>query len=226
MKTKLKKTLGLVAIVIGAAGTIAATGNWNTKVVETERGHLVGNPEAKTTLTEFVSYTCPHCAHFAIEGEAPLQMAYVGPGKMKMEIRPYIRNVVDLVASRLVQCGPEKKFLQNHTMFMIRQSSWLPIAQKATPAQLQRWARGDAAGFREAASALGFYDMMKTRGYDNVAVDTCLADKAAMDKLVANTLDDAKTFGVKSTPSFAVDGKLLPGVHGWPALQKALSTNF
>jgi hypothetical protein len=151
----LNKLLRAGALAIVALLSIGANGNWNTHVVETDRAHVIGNPDAKVTLTEFVSYTCPHCAEFAVEGEAPLQLVYIGPGKLKVEVRSVIRNVVDLGATMLVECGPKEKFLQNHTMFMRRQGTWLAKVQQSTPAQRAVWMRGDAAGLRSMASALG-----------------------------------------------------------------------
>ncbi|WFL76550.1 thioredoxin domain-containing protein [Altererythrobacter arenosus] len=222
----MKKLLRTGGLAVAALLSIGASGNWNTTVVDTDRGYLFGNPEAEVTLIEFASYTCPHCAHFTNEGEPALQLAYIGPGKLKFEIRPFVRNVVDLVASRLVECGGEEKSLQTHTMFMTRQPYWLARAQNATPAQVQIWTKGDAYGFRAVASSLGFYDMMESRGVNRVAVDKCLADKPAIDALIANTKADAVEYGVKGTPSFALNGKLLDGVHGWEPLEKVLKSQF
>ncbi|NNC58498.1 MAG: thioredoxin domain-containing protein, partial [Erythrobacter sp.] len=67
-------------ILIGAA--IALSGqsqNWLTQVERTEASHVVGNPETKTQLTEWVSYTCPACANFSRNGEEVVKLAYVGP---------------------------------------------------------------------------------------------------------------------------------------------------
>ncbi|MES2700416.1 MAG: thioredoxin domain-containing protein, partial [Pseudomonadota bacterium] len=35
--------------------------NWGTTFTETTGGHLLGNPQASTKLTVFISYSCPHC---------------------------------------------------------------------------------------------------------------------------------------------------------------------
>lgn len=222
----MKNVFRATGLAVAAFLTIGASGNWNTTVVDTGRAHVIGNPEAEVTLTEFVSYTCPHCAHFTQEGEAPLQLAYVGPGNLKLEIRPVIRNVVDLVVSRLVECTGEDKFLPTHTMFMTRQDTWLGEARKATQAQVQTWSRGDAAGFRAMASSLGFYQLMETRGLDRIAVDRCLADREAVKALIDGSVADAQEFGVQGTPSFALNGELLEGVHGWKPLEEALKTRF
>lgn len=222
--------LAKLAIVAAALALTTANtpphGNWNTTVAATPRAHVVGNPQAKTTLAEFVSYTCPHCGMFAIQGDPALKLAYIGPGHIKLEVRPVIRNVVDLVITTLAQCGPQEKFLQNHAMFMTRQSSWLTKAERATPAQTQLWSQGNAAGFRAMASALDFYGMMAQRGYERTQIDACLADSKKMQQIVANTRADAKEFGVRATPSFTINGKLLEDVHSWQQLEPALKKHF
>ena len=131
-----------------------------------------------------------------------------------------------LVVTTLAQCGPTEKFLQNHRMFMHQQDSWLGKAKSATAAQMQLWQRGDAAGHRAMASALGLYAMMETRGYTAPQVDKCLADSAAKQKLRDNSEADAVEFNVNSTPSFALNFNLLLGVHTWESLEPALEERF
>ena len=221
--------LGMAATLFTAGtGALADTGpdagNWNTSVEVTPRAHAIGNPQAETTLQEFVSYTCPHCATFTIQGEAPLQLAYIGSGGLKLEMHSVIRNVVDLTATMMVQCGAPGKYLQNHTMFMLKQPEWLQKARNSTAAQQALWTGPNPRQARQSmAQYLGFYDMMATRGYERPELDRCLADQARADALVANTTADYADYGIRGTPSFVLDGKLLENVHNWPALELALT---
>lgn len=222
-----KKFLRTAAVSAVAIMTIGAGGNWNASVVKTDRAYQIGNQDAEVTLTEFVSYTCPHCATFTKEGEPALQIAYIGPGKLKFEIRSVIRNVVDLTATLAVQCGEPDKYLRNHTIFMTKQDTWLDVARNANRAQQQRWMVTDkAAARRSIASDLGFYPMMETRGYNRTDVDRCLSDEAEAKRLVANTTADFADFGIAGTPSFAINGEFAEGVHNWSALEPVLNSNF
>lgn len=214
------------AALVLASGATAQQGDWGNNVTDTGRTHVVGNPKAETTLAEFVSYTCPHCGMFAIQGDPALKLAYISPGHIKLEVHSVIRNVVDLGVTMLAQCGPQDKFLQNHAMFMARQSEWLGKAQIATPAQRALWSQGNAAGFRAMASALNLYAMMEQRGYNRVEVDKCLADTTKMKQIINNTKADSTEYGIQGTPSFAINGKLLDGVHSWQQLEPALNTHF
>ena len=221
------RTLKIATVMAAATFGIASSSPWHATISQSDRATTVGNPEAEVRLTSFVSYTCPHCATFTIQGEPALQLAYIGSGKLKMEVRPVIRNPIDLVATMLVQCGDTDKFVRNHTMFMTTQRSWLPIAQRATQVQIARWTLADKSAARRAiANDFGFYGLMESRGYSRPTIDRCLADQAVADRLEANSQADFEQFGVRSTPSFAIDGERLDGVHGWPELETALKTRF
>lgn len=212
---------GALASVAGMAGATAK--NWATHVVRADGAHVIGNPKATRVLTEFVSYTCPHCGDFARTGDEALKLAHVGPGKLRLEIRHIVRDPVDLTAAMLTWCGDPAKFPRNHAAFMHAQPRWLSLARSTTAAQRQRWSGGDLpTRLRAVASDLDFYQLMEGRGYTRVAVEKCLADTARANALAANSDRDAKRFNVAGTPSFALDGELLPDVHDWPTLEKRL----
>ena len=201
----------------------AQTANWNTEVELRDDALVVGNPQAAHTLTEFVSYTCDHCANFTRTGEGTLQLAFVGPGHMQRVVRSIVRNPIDLTVTMLAQCGPSSRYLRNHTEFMTSQDEWLPVAREASAAQRARWSSGTAAARRQAiATDLGFYRMMERRGYRRGDIDRCLADDGKAAALIAASQADMESFAVRGTPSFAVDGTLLPQTHNWADLEPQL----
>ncbi len=201
-------------------------GNWQTTITRTERGHLIGNPKADAQLIEFVSYTCGHCAQFAAQGEPALELALVMPGKVGLEVRPVIRNAIDLTVSLLAQCGDPAGFKDRHRTFMLAQEEWLGKARNAPQTQQAIWARGDKASRMNAASALGLSAMLVKSGLSASALNACVMDDAAAKKLTENARADYADFGVPGTPSFALNGKLLDKVHSWDALYPLLSARF
>ena len=102
---------GLVRAALLAAAAVLLSGqtrvraDWDTVVAETDLGHRVGNPDAKVKLVEFFSYTCPHCAEFAQQGEGAIKLGYVIPGTINVEYRHLIRDPVDLTVGMLVNCS-------------------------------------------------------------------------------------------------------------------------
>lgn len=201
-------------------------GDWQTTIKRTERGHLIGNPEAKTQLVEFISYTCPHCADFAVQGEPAIELALLMPGKIGLEVRPVIRNALDLTVTLLVQCGDPAGFKDRHRAFMLSQDEWLSKAMNAPQSQQAIWGRGDKASRMNAASALGLSALLAQRGQSQAALDACVMDDVAARKLIENGRADYAEYSVPGTPSFAMDGKLLDKVHSWQALYPVLSARF
>jgi protein-disulfide isomerase len=201
-------------------------GNWQAVIARTERGHLIGNPKAEARLIEFVSYTCGHCASFTAKGEPALDLTLLMPGKMTLEVRPVIRNALDLTVSLLVQCGDPAGFKDRHRAFMFAQEKWIAKFQSAPQSQQAIWARGDRPSRMNAASALGLTAMLTERGQSVAELNACLLDDAAARKLVDNSAADLAEFAVPGTPSFVLDGKLLTEVHSWEALYLVLSARF
>lgn len=201
-------------------------GNWQTTITRTERGHLIGNPEAEAQLIEFISYTCGHCANFTAQGEPALELALLMPGKMGLEVRPVIRNALDLTVTLLAQCGDPAGFKDRHRAFMLSQDEWLGKAINAPQSQQAVWARGDKASRTNAANALGLSRILVDRGQSAAALDACVMDDIAARRVMENGQADYAEFTVAATPSFALDGKLLDEVHNWDSLYPVLSAHF
>lgn len=218
----MKRSTKLVAVTAIAALSMAAgpATNWNLTVAVTPAGsHVLGNPAAKVKLTEYVSYTCPHCAAFDRESEAALRLVYVRAGKVSVEVRHMLRDPIDLTVAMLTNCGSKDKFFINHSMFMRAQANWISPMVSASESQRKRWITGDLATRNRAiASDFHLYEMMATRGYDRVTLDRCLADKVMAEKL-AQQAKAAGDLGVTSTPSFTLNGNLLAGTYTWQVLQ-------
>ncbi len=178
-------------------------------------------------LTQFISYTCSHCAHFEAEADAPLRLAFIATGKGSIEVRNFVRDPVDLTAALLANCGSPAKFFGNHAAFLRSQAKWIGPLAHPTPTQTARWSGGTfAKRTRAIALDFGFYRIMQSRGYTPPQVDACLADEALARRLAVST-DEAQTkLFVSGTPMFAIDGVVLAGTHTWGALRPQLDARM
>lgn len=213
--------VGLLALVAGA-GTIAAGENWLATVERTPVSHMVGNPEAPVTLTEYISYTCPHCREFTMRGEEVLKLGYVSKGTLRFEYRHAIANPEDLTATMLARCGAPGKFPGNHAALMAAQPQFNSLRRMATKAQKDRWNYGDKAARRRAiASDLNLYAILERRGYSRAELDQCLNDQALADRLDASAeVDWSKIDG---TPSFAINGTVMKELYRLEDIQAAIA---
>ena len=234
------KLAGLALALIGGAafaatkpapkpGQIPTGGrNWNAAMVLTPQGtHLLGNPAAKIKLTQFISYTCPHCAHFEEQADAQLKLLFVANGKGSVEVRNFIRDPIDLTVALLTNCGPANKFFANHALFLRTQNKWIAPMTHPSPTQQARWSGGAfAQRTRAIARDFGFYQIMQTRGYTAIQIDKCLADEALARRLAASPDEAQEKLFVTGTPMFAIDGVVLAGTYTWDALRPQLDARM
>lgn len=182
----------------------------------------VGSPAAKHILAEYISYTCPHCAHFAQESAAPLKTNYIAKNKVRVEYRNLVRDPFDFAAALLAHCGTPAQFVGNHDYLLATQQTWMTNAEKATPAQQNGWMQGTYTQRLTAiAQDIGLITMMQKRGITPAKARLCLADENRQSQLLSMT-EGAAALGVDSTPSFLLDGRKLDNVHDWASVKAAL----
>ena len=120
--------LGLVGAALALTlSASAAAPNWQTRVTRTADGaFLVGNPNARVKLVEYMSYTCPHCAAFSRESAAVLRGQMIKSGTVSLEERNLVRDQLDLAAALLARCAGPAGFDKLSTAFFAQQDTWLP----------------------------------------------------------------------------------------------------
>ncbi len=192
-------------------------------ITVTQEGTVqVGRASAKHVLAEYISYTCPHCAHFALESAAPLKADYIAKGKVRVEYRSLVRDPFDFAAALLAHCGTPAQFVGNHNYLLANQKVWMTNAEKATPAQQNGWMQGTYTQRLTAiAQDIGLITMMQKRGVTPAKARACLADENRQSQLLSVT-EAAASHGVDSTPSFLLDGRKLDNVHDWASVKAAL----
>jgi len=225
-----KSFVSLLAAVLAApamASPAHAPAGWASAMqVTAAGGHLYGNPNAKVKLVEYISYTCPHCAHFEEQSTAPLWQKYLPTGNVSVEVRHLVRDPIDMTAAALANCGPADKFLGNHTMFLSQQARWIQPLVNASDAQRKRWEGGTVPQRMKAiATDFGFYPMMQGRGYTRAQVDACLTNGAMLKRLASET-QGADKLGIDATPGLMVDGTPLAGTYDWPTLEPQLQVRL
>jgi len=194
--------------------------DWRTSVTPDAAGAwTIGNPAARVKLTEWGSYTCPHCAHFAAESEAVLEARMIRSGQLAFTVRHLIRDPLDLAAVAVARCGGPRGFLRRHHAIFAAQPAWLDKGA----AYLQ--ANGDAlaklprpAAFRRIADGSGLSAIGQASGLSAPQLAACFA-APALD--AATGLGDAPA-EVQGTPSFFLNGRFVTGAD-WAALQPQLA---
>lgn len=198
----------------------APSRDWATVATRLPSGaFLLGNPDAKVHLVEFLSLTCPHCAHFEAEAIPPFIAKYLRPGIVSYEVRHALRDPFDYAGSVLLRCDGPQAFFVNLPRMFAQQNSWFGRAQT--------WSKIESAEGQTADQALP--RMARAAGFDTVLgmnspkIDSCLANHAETELLSAQANEAWRMPGFQGTPGFMIDDKLRTDVSDWRSLDVALA---
>lgn len=210
-------------VLLPSAAQAGPARDWSRTVTATSEGaFVIGNPAAKSRLVEYVSYTCPHCAHFVAEATGPLKSGWVTRGAMAIEVRNLVRDRYDLAAALLARCGGAARFAGNHEAIFAAFPQWIEKveAYEAAPSTLPADARPDAA-LVDIADKTGLLALMGKRGVSATQSRACLADGKARDTVMAMRKRALEQDGITGTPGFLINGKRVEA-HDWAALRPLL----
>ena len=145
----------------------------------------IGAPDAKVTLVEYFSLTCPHCARFHAETYPKLKEKYIDTGKVRMEFRDFPLDQWALRAAALARCVPDKHYAAMIDVLLKQQASW---ARAADPL--------------EALLRIG-----QLAGLNRDAARACMTNGKLLDGIIASRLEGSEKHEVESTPSFLLQGE-------------------
>ncbi len=166
-----------------------------------------GDPNSAVHVIEFVSYTCPHCASFHNESYGELKRNYIDTDKIKFEVREVIWDQSGFLVSVIGRCGKTENFFSYIDLVFAKQNEWTRLET-----------------LRDVADRLK--SMAVSVGYDSAAIDMCIADKNYHTEVLENSVAMAAELGISSTPSFAVNGKLLNSFRGYQDLVTAIEARL
>jgi protein-disulfide isomerase len=202
-------------------------GDWTETVAATpEGGFLMGNPEAPVKLVEYASITCPHCAEFAEQGTPTLRDQYVKSGRVSWEYRPYMIFPTDAGIFSLLKCQAAQSpasFFQLAEQLYSDQQNWVGKYQAQPPEVMQQLSNLPPKE-RSAAMvrATGLEEFFRQRGMPVERIVSCLADETSLTQLAEQTDRATSQEGVTGTPSFFINGRMVPDAGTWDTLQPAL----
>ena len=172
---------------LGAANAQTASDDIDTSgVVEM----MIGNPDAAVTVIEYASYTCPHCGRFHEGPFKQLKADYIDTGKINFIYREVYFDRFGLWASAIARCaGTTETFFGITDMLYASQAEW------------SRAGGGDPAVIADELRKVG-----RLAGLDGDTIETCLTDADSLRTLVAWYQGNAEADGIRSTPSFVING--------------------
>jgi len=150
----------------------------------------MGSKDAKVTMIEFASLSCPACAAFHEEALPTLKEKYIDTGKMRLLMRDHPLNDPAFAASLLSRCaGDNDKAVKLQGVLFSRQNYWL--------------------GGRDVLDRL--YEIGKQAGFNRERFEQCIGDEPMYAKLVKQRNRSTDEYGIRGTPSFFINGQRFTG---------------
>jgi len=159
--------------------------------------HALGNKDAKVTVVEYLSPTCPHCKTFHETVYPQLKAEYIDTNKIQFIPRPFVRNVLDAVVFMLAETAGEAKYHDVVDTYFKTQDQWVTSPKPA-----------DA-----------MFAIAQQLGFTKETYDAALTNQALFSGLETMRDQASREFQLVGTPTFYINGKMLTGEASLEALK-------
>ena len=161
---------------------------------------VLGQTDAPVTIVEYSSLTCPHCGAFHRETLPELTEKYIDKGLAKIHFRPFPFDPYATAGAMLVHCVSPAAQVSFLNILFKRQQQWIQAEQPMSALQ----AIAQQAGLSESDFVV------------------CLKDQNRLDGIRNIQSRAAEELGVRSTPTFFINGDKLEGNQPLAAFEKVL----
>jgi len=149
----------------------------------------LGSPRAPVRVVEYLSLTCPHCAAFHAEVFPAFKVKYIDTGRVYFTVRELLTDPVQVAAAGflMARCGDGTKYFTIVDQVFRSQSRWRSGSIKPI-----------------------FEEIAKANGLTVAQFEACIVDEKAGEALEKRIQYAIETDKVNSTPTFFVNGVMLP----------------
>ena len=155
---------------------------------------VLGKDDAKVTIVEYASSSCPHCAEFANDHLPKLQKEYIDTGKVRLVFREFPHNDAGFGGFMVARCAPKEKYFPIVDVLFKTQQAWVP-----NPLE-------------------GLKNIALQAGFTEETFLACLNNKDIGAKIL-EVRKTAETFGIQGIPSFFINGERYQGEYTFDALK-------
>ena len=163
------------------------------------KGNTMGEPNAPVRVVEFSDFQCAYCRQFFLQTEQPLIEDYVTAGKVYFVYRTlgdWLGPASQASAEAAYCAGDQGRFWEYHDLLFANQGSGAFLRDR----------------LRAFAQALDL---------DEEGFNACLSSAKYRDQ-VRQDLADGLQAGVRGTPSFLINGKLVAGAQSYAMFRQEI----
>ena len=184
-------SVALSSLALMCAGGVAAADDEITAKATQEitTDMVLGDANAPVSIVEYASFTCGHCATFHNLVFDKIKENYIDTGKVKFTFREVYFDKFGLAGSLIARCDVDTEFYYNYSDKLFeKQREWMKSKDEAE--LLSR-----------------FQDIAVELGQTEAKFQSCLSNNENADTLLAWYHNNADKDGIRSTPSFIINGE-------------------
>lgn len=201
----------LIHSVLRPAGVVAALLLLGQPLAAQEAPSLAprtrGVATAPITVYEMSDFQCPFCRRFALSIFPELEREYVATGKVRWVFINYPLSTLHpnaVVAAEVAMCAAKAgKFWEVHDVLFRTQPTWAPLSEPGA----------------------FFLTLADSAAIPADAFRKCLVDRETLQE-VASDAKGAAQSGARSTPTFYIEGGLLPGAQPVEVFREILDSIY
>jgi protein-disulfide isomerase len=163
---------------------------------------FIGKPDAKTTVMEFFSLTCSHCAAFAVETMPKVKSDLIETGKVRWVFKDYPLDQIALQAAQVARYLPVDRYEPFVNALLATQDRWA-FARDANHTE-ELWKTAGLAGMGRAT------------------FDKAVGDNDLKTWILKQQQADQDKWKIDSTPSFVINGTKYTGEMSFDAFRKLI----
>jgi len=176
--------VGGLGLILGFSGAASAL-----SLEEMMSAGALGSDQAKVTVIEYASLTCPHCARFTNDVFESFKQKYVDTGKVRYIFRDFPLDQLGLKAAMMARCGGPDHYFGYIKVLYKTQESWATAA--------------DPMAALEKIGSLG--------GLSKSEFDACIKNEALGDAILKERMEGDEKYKVSATPTFVINGETHAG---------------
>jgi protein-disulfide isomerase len=187
-----------------AALSLAACGQAGSKTAGGLGDEMtMGNANAKVTVIEYASASCPHCARWNEEVFPAFKKKYIDTGKVKYVFREFLTPPPEVATAGflLARCAGKDKYFAVLDAVYRSQKEWFET-------------RDPGASLLRVAQNFGMNEQQ---------FRACVSDEKAQLALAERVDRFQKQDSIDSTPTFIINGKKTAGEMSLPQLDAAIA---
>ncbi|MFV0626278.1 MAG: thioredoxin domain-containing protein [Alphaproteobacteria bacterium] len=175
-------------------------------VINNEKQHVLGNPDAPVTIYEYSSFGCSHCAAFHVFTLPYIKKDFIDTGKVKLIFVDFPLDKRSMQASLLSYCIPANDYFDYLTLIFKKQREW-------------------SMGFNPEKNFIEYAGLF---GVSKEKAQACLKNEDIQTEIMSKRQNAIKELNIQGTPAFLVTNglqqELMQGAPEFEAMSEVINS--